>query len=51
MSGGAVFWMFIFGLSTLLFLIIAAFVAVQGWRDLKELLYGAEPASRRTTRP
>ena len=39
MSGFAIVWMVVFGLSGAMFFAVAVFVGVQGWKDLQDLLH------------
>jgi hypothetical protein len=47
MSGGVLFWMIVFALSTVCFFVVAAVVTVKGSHDLKDLLRDPQRTHRR----
>ena len=50
MTGGALFWIILCGISALMFFAIAVIVSVRGIGDLRDLLGKAEKRENSTTR-
>jgi hypothetical protein len=48
MTGGALFWIILCGISVILFFGIAAVVSVRGVGDLRDLLEGAKKRDKRS---
>ncbi len=48
MTGGALFWVILCGISVILFFGIAAVVSVRGIGDLRDLLGGAEKRGKKS---